>query len=95
VKACCYAPYPLWLCLNGHEWAKRQAERAGVGFEARDNGFRSTTDAAVLAAICSRPGSGKRDRIRRVDRHDSHLRAQQHHLHRRQIVFAHVPEAGQ
>lgn len=21
VKACCYAPYPLWLYVNGHEWA--------------------------------------------------------------------------
>jgi hypothetical protein len=54
VKACCYAPYPLWLCLNGHEWAKRQAERAGVRFEALDNGFRSTTDADALGAICAR-----------------------------------------
>jgi hypothetical protein len=32
VKACCYAPYPLWLCLNGHEWAKRQAEPAGIDY---------------------------------------------------------------
>lgn len=53
-KCCCYAPYPVWLCLNGHEWAKRQAEQAGVGFEALDNGFRSTADAAALAAICAR-----------------------------------------
>ena len=53
-KCCCYAPYPVWLCLNGHEWAKRQAEQAGLGFEPLDNGFRSTTDAAALAAICDR-----------------------------------------
>lgn len=59
VKACCYAPYPLWLCLNGHEWAKRQCEQAGIGFEALDNGFRSTTDAAALAAICARLGAGE------------------------------------
>lgn len=54
VKACCYAPYPLWLCLNGHEWAKRQAEQAGVGFKPLDNGFRSCTDNEALAAICAR-----------------------------------------
>ena len=54
VKTCAYAPYPLWLCLNGHEWAKRQAEKAGIAFEALDNGFRSTADADALAAICAR-----------------------------------------
>ena len=53
-KCCCYAPYPVWLCLNGHEWAKRQAEQAGIGFEPLDNGFRATTDAEALAAICAR-----------------------------------------
>jgi hypothetical protein len=53
-KCCAYAPYPVWLCLNGHEWAKRQAEQAAIGFEALDNGFRATSDAAALAAICAR-----------------------------------------
>jgi hypothetical protein len=53
VKACCYAPYPLWLCLNGHEWAKRQADQAGIEFAQLDNGFRSCADAETLAAICS------------------------------------------
>jgi hypothetical protein len=54
VKTCAYAPFGVWIYLNGHEWAKRQATRAGVTFEALDNGFRSTTDAAALAAICDR-----------------------------------------
>ncbi|MCA1680245.1 MAG: hypothetical protein LC777_15470 [Actinobacteria bacterium] len=53
VKTCAYAPYPVWLCLNGHEWAKRQAERRGVSFEALDNGFRCTDDADALAEITS------------------------------------------
>jgi len=56
IKTCAYAPFPVWICLNGHEWAKRQAERAGLRFEALDNGFRSTADAAALAAICERLG---------------------------------------
>jgi hypothetical protein len=57
VKSCAYAPYPLWLCLNGHEWAKRQAAKAGLAFEALDNGFRSCADAEALAAICARLSS--------------------------------------
>jgi len=54
VKCCCYAPYPLWLCLNGHEWAKRQAEQAGIDYQSLDNGFRSCADGEALAAICAR-----------------------------------------
>lgn len=54
VKCCCYAPYPLWLCLNGHEWAKRQAEQAGIGYQPLDNGFRSCSDGEALAAIYAR-----------------------------------------
>ncbi len=54
VKCCCYAPYHRWLCVNGHEWAKRQAERAGIDFQPLDNGFRACSDAQALAAICAR-----------------------------------------
>jgi hypothetical protein len=43
----------VWLCLNGHEWAKRQARRRGLAFEALDNGFRACADAEALAAICA------------------------------------------
>jgi len=49
VKTCAYAPYGVWLCLNGHEWAKRQATRRGISFEALDNGFGATEDADALA----------------------------------------------
>jgi hypothetical protein len=51
LKTCAYAPFPVWVCLNGHEWAKRQAERQGLSFEPLDNGFRTTADAEALAAI--------------------------------------------
>ena len=40
-KTNAYAPYPIWLWLNGHEWAKRQLEKAPIAYEALDNGFRS------------------------------------------------------
>src|SRR5437660_5937096 len=29
LKVCSYAPWSLKLCLNGHEWAKRQLEKQG------------------------------------------------------------------
>jgi len=54
IKTCAYAPYPVWVYLNGHEWAKRQAAKAGIAYEALDNGFRQTDDAAALAAITAR-----------------------------------------
>jgi len=51
-KTNAYAPYPVWLWLNGHEWAKCQLERAGIGYVALDNGFRSCEDPAALQRIC-------------------------------------------
>jgi hypothetical protein len=41
IKCCCYCPWPVWLGLNGHEWAKRQAEQAGLAYQPLDNGLRS------------------------------------------------------
>jgi len=34
LKFCSYFPYTAKLCINGNEWAKCQANKAGVGFEA-------------------------------------------------------------
>ena len=55
---CTYFPYSAKVWLNGHEWAKRQAEHAGVGFTELSNGFAATDDPAVLQAICDRLGPG-------------------------------------
>jgi hypothetical protein len=55
-KTNAYAPYPIWLWLNGHSWAKRQLDKAGIAYEAFDNGFRSCADAAALQRICNRLG---------------------------------------
>jgi hypothetical protein len=57
-KTNAYAPYPIWLWLNGHEWAKRQLAKSGIGYEALDNGFRSCQDPAALQKICDRLGPG-------------------------------------
>jgi len=53
VKANAYAPFPVWLWLNGHEWAKRQAAVRGIEFAELENGFRSCADPAGLAGICA------------------------------------------
>jgi hypothetical protein len=52
IKICTYFPYPIKVWLNGHEWAKRQAAAAGIGFTEPSNGFASATDPARLQAIC-------------------------------------------
>ena len=54
LKFCSYFPYNAKLCLNGHEWAKRQAAKAGIGFTALDNGFATCADPAAVQAICDR-----------------------------------------
>src|SRR3954468_2060003 len=56
LKFCSYFPYNAKLCLNGHEWAKRQAAKAGIAHTALDNGFATCDDPAALQAICDRLG---------------------------------------
>ena len=58
IKVCAYFPYPIKVWLNGHEWAKRQATRAGIGFTELSNGFAACADPAALQAICDRLGPG-------------------------------------
>ena len=67
IRLCSYAPYPLWCCANGHEWAKCQLTKAGVGFEALDNGLRWVADPVAAHRICARLGAGHvRDLLRRM-----------------------------
>jgi hypothetical protein len=56
IKICAYFPYPVKVWINGHEWAKRQAARAGIGFTELSNGFASCDDPAALQEICDRLG---------------------------------------
>jgi hypothetical protein len=67
LKICSYAPYPLWACANGHEWAKCQLAKAGIGFESLDNGLRAVEDPAAARRLCARLGAGHvRDLLRRM-----------------------------
>ena len=60
-----YFPYTAKLCINGNEWAKRQAAKAGIGFEAFDNGFAAVDDAVTVQAICDRLGPEQIDALLR------------------------------
>jgi len=56
IKICAYFPYPVKVWVNGHEWAKRQAVKAGIGFTELSNGFATCDDPAGLQAICDSLG---------------------------------------
>lgn len=65
LKFCSYFPYNAKLCLNGHEWAKRQATKAGIGHTALDNAFATVDDVAAVQAICHRLGGEQVDALLR------------------------------
>ncbi|MGH7428258.1 MAG: hypothetical protein ACREJ4_07860 [Candidatus Methylomirabilaceae bacterium] len=59
VKFASYFPYNAKIYFNAHEWAKRQAAKARIRFEALDNGFASCTDAKALQKVCDRLSAAK------------------------------------
>ncbi len=56
IKFCTYFPYNAKLCINGHEYVKRQLAKEGIAFEALDNGILSspTPDGCNNSATTSR-----------------------------------------
>jgi len=51
IKFCSYFPYAAKLCLNGHEWLKRQLTQRGIPFEPLDNGIRSSDEHAHVQEL--------------------------------------------
>jgi len=51
LKFCTYFPFNAKLCLNGHEYAKRQLTQEGIAFEALDNGVLTCADPKRLQEI--------------------------------------------
>ncbi len=47
-----YFPYNAKLCLNGHEYVKRQLAQRGIAHEALDNGLLSCADPQRGQALC-------------------------------------------
>ena len=65
LKFCSYFPYNAKLCINGNHWAQRQAGKAGIAFEALDNGFAAVDDPVALQQICDRLGAEQIDALLR------------------------------
>jgi hypothetical protein len=59
IKVCTYCPWPVKVWVNGHEWAKQQARKLGLGFTELSNGFAACDDPALLQRICDslQPGT--------------------------------------
>ena len=65
LKFCSYFPYNAKLCLNGHEYAKRQLRQEGIDYKALDNGFVSCADPERLQTICDELGPLQIDNLLR------------------------------
>jgi hypothetical protein len=52
LKFCTYFPFNAKLCLNGHEYARRQLAQKGIAFEALDNGILSCAEPERVQKIC-------------------------------------------
>jgi hypothetical protein len=52
LKFCSYFPYNAKLCLNGHEYVKRQLEQKQIQYQALDNGVLSCADPKRLQLLC-------------------------------------------
>jgi hypothetical protein len=65
LKFCSYFPYNAKLCLNGHEYAKRQLDREQIAYQALDNGIQSCANPKRLQAICDSLSAEKIDALLR------------------------------
>ena len=63
LKFCSYFSYPAKLCLNGHEWLKRQLAQREVPFEPLDNGIRSSDDGRRVQRIADSLDAAKIDAV--------------------------------
>ena len=65
LKFCSYFPFNAKLCLNGHEYAKRQLAQESIAFEALDNGILKCADPERLQTICNGLSAAKIDGLLR------------------------------
>jgi hypothetical protein len=63
LKFATYFPYTAKLCLNGHEYLKPHLARAGVAFEALDNGLLACADPRRAQAFADGLSAAKIDRL--------------------------------
>jgi hypothetical protein len=65
LKFSSYFPHNAKLCINGHEYLKRQLDRRGIRYEPLDNGILSCEDSATLQRICGQLSAEKVDALLR------------------------------
>jgi hypothetical protein len=63
IKFCSYFPYSAKICINGHEYLKRQLEKEHIDFAALDNGIAWCADVARAQQICDQLSSAKIERF--------------------------------
>lgn len=59
IKYCSYFPYNARMCLNGHEYCKRQLEREGIEYQPLENGILSCANPQRLQELCDGLTAGK------------------------------------
>lgn len=52
LKFCSYFPYTARMCINGHEYVKRQLAKEGIAYEPLDNGILTCADPQRLQELC-------------------------------------------
>jgi hypothetical protein len=65
LKFSTYFPYNAKLCLNGHEYVKRQLAKEGIAFVPLDNGILSCANPKRLQQICDSLSAAKIDALLR------------------------------
>lgn len=65
-KFCSYFPYPTKLCLNEHEWLKRQLTQRAIPFEPLDNGVHSSAEALHTRRVVDRMKKSRNEKLTRA-----------------------------
>jgi hypothetical protein len=65
LKFSTYFPYNAKLCINGHEYVKRQLAQEGIAFEALDNGVLTCANPKRLQQLCAGLSAAKIDALLR------------------------------
>ena len=65
LKFCSYFPYNAKLCINGHEYLKRQLSKRGIEYEALDNGILRCSDPEAMQRLADGFGADKIDALLR------------------------------
>jgi len=65
VKFCSYFPYSTKLCISGHEYVERQLAKAGIVFEALDNGILTCANPRRRQQLCDGLSAHKIEKLLR------------------------------